>query len=238
MKKLLLPVLLLISLSSFAQPAGVDSLENLLADKSLKEITRIDVLNELAYLRRSELAVSIVYAREAMALAKRIGYEKGEAAASNAFSFYYWSKMENEKSLQYALSALRIFESLNDKKGLMDTYTLIGLTYLNLKESDKAEKYFNLSLPLSLESKNDEAIGRVYNSFGVVALARNDRKEALKLFLKAHTYLKRAENTPIKVIVLCNIGMMHRLNSDTQKAFPYLFEGLQINMEMLSACHY
>jgi signal transduction histidine kinase/DNA-binding response OmpR family regulator len=232
MKKLLLPVLLLISLSSFSQPAGVDSLENLLADKSLKETIRIDVLNELAYLKRSDLAVSIVYAREALALAKRTGYEKGEAAASNAFSFYYWSKMENEKSLKYALSALRIFESLNDKKGLTDTYTLIGLIYLNLKETDKAEKYFNLALPLSIESKNNEAIGRGYNSLGVVALARNDRKEALRLYEKALSYLQSTANTPIKVIVLCNVGMMHRLNGDTQKAFPYLFEGLQIASDL------
>jgi tetratricopeptide (TPR) repeat protein len=228
MKNLLFPILLMVCCPALAQPVVIDSLENLLTDQSLKQTARIDLLNELAYLKRTNLTVSIAHAREALALSRKMDYKKGEGAANVIISYYYFSRQENEKSMEHALSALRIFETIHDKKGLMDTYTMMGLTYLNLKEQSKAEQYMNLALTLGLELKHNEGIARAYNTLGIIKSGRQERKEALGLYSKALGYLLTDDDNPIKVLVLCNIATIHRLNYETEKSLPYLFDALQI----------
>jgi signal transduction histidine kinase/AraC-like DNA-binding protein len=227
MKKIALPLLLLISFASFSQPSVVDSLENLLADSTLQGTARIDALNELAYLKRTDVAASVALAHEAMALARKTDYKKGEGDASIALSNYHLSRLEHEKGLQYALSAMRIFEALHDKKGLMDANTMLGMLYLNFKEPEKAIQYLNLALTLAGELKNNEALARIYNTLGAIALAK-DRKEAHRLYTKALSYLLTTDSSPIKVMVLCNIGAIHRLDDDTDKSLPYLYEAQRI----------
>ena len=55
--------------------------------------------------------------------------------------------------MEHALTALRIFETIQDKKGLLDTYGMMGLTYLNLKDQTKEEGIKKREISIELISK-------------------------------------------------------------------------------------
>lgn len=223
-------VLMLISISVDGQSNIADSLNILLADKSLNESTRIDRLNGLAYrCRASDPASSIAGAREAFEAARKIDYKKGEGTASVIMGEYYWARAEYEKSLEWGLSALRISEVSGEKKGLMNSYFLLGITYNALNDTVKCDAYLDRTLALSQELKDNEMSARVYNTFGLNKYRRHQNPTlGLPFYLKALSFVQTDDNSIQKVFILGNVGSAYGYIGDGDKSLALLQEALRI----------
>jgi DNA-binding response OmpR family regulator/signal transduction histidine kinase len=222
---------LLISIFAFGQTHNsVEKLAKALEQESLGAEERIDLLNEIASTMRAADPSStqyLTYAYEALAAAKKIRYEKGEAYSNLNIGFYHLSKLTYVKSIEYGFSALYIFEQLNDKKGLMLSYLLLGKIYRNLKETDLAENYLNQSVQLAQELNDTEAIARGYSSLGLIARDRGDDKKALALLTKAMNEVENKDNH-FRINVLGNVGSIYIHGNELDKALPFLNTGLAI----------
>jgi tetratricopeptide (TPR) repeat protein len=139
MKKCLFISLFVVSNLLYANP--VDSLENVL--KTAKGDLRVKTLNELfrAYMN-SDPVKAIGYTREALTLATEIDDKKGMAASYNNLGVAYRSQGALDKSLEYYLISLRIYDKLKNKDGIATTKSNIGTIYSMKKDYGQAMKYF------------------------------------------------------------------------------------------------
>ncbi|GHN00843.1 hypothetical protein WSM22_23320 [Cytophagales bacterium WSM2-2] len=223
--KQLLFVLVCLPLATHGQ--AVDSAQNRLSTAS-----QIDEMNELAYhIRWTDREVSLKYAKLAHEASIGLNYRDGEAFALVTTGSYQLSKSAYEKSIESALSALKIFETTQNKKGLMRTYLLLGVTYRNLNGVEYAEDYLNRCLHLAQELKDNEEIARSYNSLGIIAQDQKDAAKALALFSKAMSYLP-PDNKYVKANILGNIGCLYMTSKQTEQALVYFNEALQTAGEL------
>jgi two-component system sensor histidine kinase/response regulator len=146
---------LLISVSGFSivNKAQIDSLKKLLASSlnrnAIPDTVNINRLNKLAadYFESSPDS-TLYYARESIALSRKIDYKAGIANGllQMGHADYFVGKFgEAEKELD---EAIIIYNSLKDKKGLADCYTVYGRLYNLLANYKLALKYLTRSLDI------------------------------------------------------------------------------------------
>ncbi|GHN00844.1 hypothetical protein WSM22_23330 [Cytophagales bacterium WSM2-2] len=221
-------LLLLTGNFAFSQP-GVDSLKSKLKNEKITGRERIDVLNELAYrTRKSDQKNSRATAEEALQKAVDLNYQKGEGIARLTICDLHYARAEYGKSLENAMTALLIFEKLNDKKGLVDSNSWLGTIYYSLKDREKSKEYQNKSLALAIEINYEEAIARAYNNFANLVPLGTDNRTVLDYYLKSLSYLKSRDDSHLKIILLTNLAGLYLTTDDTVKAYPVLKQALKL----------
>ena len=105
----------LISTISFSQEKKLDSIKQLLETYKKEDTTRVSMLIDLTkYYHSRDFNDGLPLAQEALALAKKIGYKRGEGYSLNSLSTFYVIKGELDKGIAYALQAKKILEEIKD----------------------------------------------------------------------------------------------------------------------------
>ena len=154
MKKIFVAIILLGSISSFAQKttANADSLKRLLA-LAKEDSVKGNLLNELAWTYLFVYADSAVhYARQGLQLAERLGYEKGKTSNAAMLMLQHrgyiqalvigLSNLGNFKeALDYGLKGVRLAQSLKDTAGLSNMYVVLIACYRDQEDYKEALAY-------------------------------------------------------------------------------------------------
>ena len=142
--------------------AIVDSLQQLLL--SAKEDERkVDLLNDLAWeykISEPEKARSIL--NNAVTLAKKLAYEKGEGQAFNNWGVVETIHGNNVEAIKHYNEALSIRQSLDDRKGVASLYNNIGNLYAEQDSFQSAITNLKQSLEIRKTLKDTNRIARVY----------------------------------------------------------------------------
>jgi len=213
-KTILLSLFILLSLNSgYAQNRIIDSLKTLLK-KEKRDTARVNLLCDLAYVFQPfKPDTSIKLGLEALSLANRIHFTKGEANSLNRIGAAYGSTGNNPKAMECFLQALRINEKIYNPEGKArnlgnlggvysaegDLHRAIGYEFQALKICEQIDKKAlsvqtltaigNLYLTLA---KYDSAM--VYAQKGYATQTKiGSGKPALSLLLMGNIYLKTAE---------------------------------------------
>ncbi len=142
----------------------------------------VDSLNNLAEnLKYTETEAFGTTALKALSLAKRINYLHGEAIALQYMASYYSLKENYQKTYEFLVKVVDVFESINDTAGLIE-YGYLHLTELmvNLKAFDDAYKYLGKASRLSSFLKNHRLQGKVMATFGYYNLTFKDYNAAFR----------------------------------------------------------
>lgn len=173
----------LVSVASFGQ--DMDSLKRIL--KSNKHDTiKLQALTDLNwYYSVSDPGKSKYYARQEVALAKKIKNQKWIAQGYNDMGISYYRMEKHDSALYYNVAALKIRKKLGDERAVASSLSKIGLMYQEQGEYLKAANYHFRTLKI-LEKLNDRTnIGHTYNNLAIVY-------ERLKNLNKAIYYAKKA----------------------------------------------
>lgn len=150
---------------------------------------RVQVLNQIAFAAsQREPETSFEYAKQALELAKKIGYKRGESAALGIIGTFYERFGDYALALEYKLQALRISEQINLRSSQARSYNAIGILYFRQKRYDKALEYYQIALKLAEEQNLSEAvavyllnIGEVYQEMGQYDKAVEYQNKSLKI---------------------------------------------------------
>lgn len=88
---------------------------------------------------------------------------------------------------------LRIFEVAkknNNKKMMAASANNIGINFIDLKNYEEAEKYFNISLNLRIEANDKFLMGQSYNNFGTLYFEKGEYEKALQCYNKGYVLRK------------------------------------------------
>lgn len=233
MKRILTVSLILCAFVSFAQNKAIDSLRTVL--KTAKEDTmRVKALNDLSYEYSLEANydAEMSFATEALDLAKKLSWKKGQAAALSNIGGAFDGKGIYAEALKYYFASLKIREEIGDKKGIAYSYNNIGTIYDATGNYTDALKNYFASLKILQEIGNKRGIGALYNNIGNAYSHQNNNIDALKNLIAG---LKtRQEIGDLEGIATSydNIGIIYLNLGNYAEASKNYFAGLKIREEM------
>ncbi|MGV3629918.1 MAG: tetratricopeptide repeat-containing sensor histidine kinase [Bacteroidota bacterium] len=184
--KISLLLFLLFSSVAFGQDA--DSLKEVL--KSNKHDTiKLQALTDLNwYYSGSDFGKSKYYAKQEVALAKKIKNQKWIAQGYNDMAIsYYW--LENyDSALYYNFQALKIREKFKDQRLIASSLSKIGLMYQELGEYLKAIDYHYRVLEIAEKLNDRQTMGHTHNNIAIVYEKLKNFKKAVRHAQKAIEY--------------------------------------------------
>ncbi len=209
-------ILLFLSFGAFANPA--DSLENAL--KTAKGDLKVKTLNELfrVYIN-SDPVKAIGYTREALTLATEIEDKKGMAASYNNLGVAYRSQGALDKSLEYYLIAMRIYENLKNQDGIATIKSNIATIYSMKKDYGQAMKYFEESHKHFMELKDQSKLIVAMNNLGSLHSELQLYEQSLKYFTQASQLSEKMGK--LYSDPLNNIGNLYYKQGNYKQAIEY-----------------
>ena len=232
MKKLTAILLLatgtLLFVSSSAQQAEIDSLENLLKTAE-EDTTKVNIMNQLfTSFSTYNYDEALKYAIEAEQLAKTAGFEKGRAQAINNQGIISFYQGDYPAALEKYNDALEIREQERDKKGIADSYHNMGVIHYYQGNYEKALDYLNKSLELREEINDKQGMANSYNFMGAILSARAIYDEALKSYQRSLEITKELNNEGEIAGVYQNIGNIYVHKGQYSQASEHYFNALKI----------
>jgi tetratricopeptide (TPR) repeat protein len=217
--------LCLLALSTVVYSGTLDSLENVL--KTAKGDLKVKTLNELfrAHIN-SDPVKAIGYTREALTLATEIDDRKGMAASYNNLGVAYRSQGALDKSLEYYLISLRIYNSLKNKDGIATTKSNIATIYSMKKDYGQAMKYFEEAYAQFSELGEEPKVIISMNNLGNLHSELQLYEQALKYYSQAAQLSEKSGK--IYSDPFNNMGNLYFKQGNYQRAVGYYEKALQL----------
>jgi len=105
----------------------------------------------------------------------------------NNIAIIYAKLEDNNKSLQYYLKALELFELLKDPYFIGNTLNNIGNIYTQIGKNDSAYFFLNKALKIEKEISNFYGLTNTYSNLGRLAFSEGRTLAALELFEKSES---------------------------------------------------
>ena len=157
---------------SFSQKGKIDSLKIELEKHKERDSIRVTILNNLADTHyRKDFDKAINYLNESEAIAKSIGYKKGEARTLHIKGIAYALNTKYTFGDQYLKDALKLYEQMNDKSGTSLVFNSLGVFYYKKRDFKKAINYYSQYSRISEEIGNSTRviIGLLFVAMSTVA---------------------------------------------------------------------
>jgi signal transduction histidine kinase len=123
--------------------------------KNKQDTTLVQLLNTKAIERELQKSTDsgLLHTRQALALSRKIHYERGEAQSMMEMAGFLNEKGDLPGSLKVTFEVLPMAGRLNDYELVAECYNILGLTYSTLKDAPKALAYYHKGLAVAMHSK-------------------------------------------------------------------------------------
>jgi len=141
-------------------------------------VDNLTLLSKIALLKE-EYEMAAIQAKKAIAIAKEINYETGEAEAYTNLSRNYIANNKLDSAVLVLTTALAIRNKAGNDRKLFDIYNKLGDIFLYKKAYKKSLEYTTLSLAIADEMNILPAKAIAYKNFALTYRAMGDYKKAL-----------------------------------------------------------
>jgi adenylate cyclase len=218
------------SLDSIAQKEGQALIDSLLPmlEKATDDTQKVITFNMLSYnypyINPDE---GLKYGRQGLALAEKLSWTEGMAAAYYALGGNYANKADYAQALEYEYKALKIYEQLNNKPKRALLLQNIGIVYHTSRNQEKALEYDNRSLKLYDELGNRMEIAAVYSNMANVYYTLRNMEKVLEYNLKSLHLYEELGDLHGTARLQGNIANFFAEQGEYSKAMPYYFDALR-----------
>lgn len=212
---------------SYAQKA--DSLTTLL-QQTKTDSARTLLLSLLADdLTRSDPQKAFETARAGVALAKRIGYEKGLFENYFSLAAAFQGQALFDSAIVYFHKAHSIALRRRDVNGQSEVCSGLGHSYMRKFQMDSSRFYLDKGLALAKGVSNHRVEAGIYNNYGNVFLEESNFQKALDYFVKAaKLYENPVADDYGQCIALSNIGNIEYRLENYSRALDYARQSMAI----------
>jgi len=141
-----------------------------------------------------------------------------------------YRKNDPEQALKYSDQALRLSEKIDFKKGIGNTYLMIGAVYFDLGNYQKALEYYSKSLTIRESLSDKNGIAQSLNNIGDVYINQSNYEKALKYYLQSLVICESIGNK--KLMKLNNIAASYYYLGDYENALKYYIKALKMFEEL------
>ncbi len=149
-----------------------------------------------------------------------LNYNFGSGRLYSQLATAYIAQSEYDNFRKAEISAIKLFEEINNEKELLREYGIFGY-HLRRTNLERSKYYMRLAIKLGEELTSDELRG-IYDNYGVVLEFANEIDSSRYFFEKA-LKLKYAVNDSIGIPYgLNHLAESYALTGNMDKAFTYL----------------
>ncbi len=141
-------------------------------------------------------------------------------------------RINQDTSIIYANSAIKLGKEINFYKGVANSYRQIAIVYYIKGEYDKAINNFEKSLITWEEAGDISGVGRAHNNIGIIYFNIGQYDKALENYLKASEILSQINDIDGLARAYNNIANLYNYQSNYPLALVYSFESLKIHEEL------
>ena len=197
--------------NSYAQTNARDSLKQLL-QKEKTDTGRVLLLADLSFeYLESKPDTTMILALEALSLARRIGFLKGEAISLNRVGNAYHVLGNYPKAMEKNLQALKINEKINNQEGVASNYNNIGLIHSQQEDYRQALYFFFKAKDLAENLSNKKSVSIHLTNIG-------ETYYFLKNYDSARLFSQQANNIATGIQYFRMIGNSFRIMGDINSA--------------------
>jgi diguanylate cyclase (GGDEF)-like protein len=164
----------------------------------------------------------------ALVMSRSEGLRYLEAKALLGRAFAYRVKSDVSNLLDSSLTALEIFEQLDDKDGSMRSMNLAGVAYFYSSFYEEAMRLFLNSLELSRNLKDRFLESSILNNIAEVYRETLSYTKALEYYKEAADICDAEDFDLNKAVILGNIGDIHLRETRYQQALEYFYSSRAI----------
>jgi tetratricopeptide (TPR) repeat protein len=238
-KKLIpVPVAIFFSLflnsSCVAQKQGrlkIDSLFSILSgrDDTNRVNGLVNLASEYYYVYPDSM---IILGEQALNLAVKINFKKGEGNADAVLGVGYWAKGDNETALDNCLKSLQIREAIGDKRSLGNSYDNLGLVYSASGENYKALENYMKALKICEEFNDKPGVAHSYHSIATVLNSMGNYDESLKYHLQCLKIRQELNDKRGLAYSYNSLGIFFRDRGNNKKAIENYTACLNIYQDL------
>jgi len=225
---LFLALLLAVNNRVDAQIKQADSLKLLIRnanDDSLKVNTLIDISGSLL---RVDTKEALRYANEALALAEKLDFVRGQAYALKSIGMSYYFQGNYIETLLFWQQSLSAFQTIGDKLGIANMLNNLGAVNFNEGDDEKAIQYYLESLRVSEEIGDKLRIATALVNIGAVYYnKKGTHYMALEYYLKALPLSEELGDNDAIGTSAVNMGEIYLARGDDKSALIYFEKALE-----------
>lgn len=171
-------------------------------------------------------------AKEFLVFAKNKNLVSQQASALNILGVITRGKGNYKEALDYQLSSLKIYDSLNLKKDIAILYNNIGVTHMYNGVNTEAIKNYTKALDIATEIKDDNTKNLALNNLGIIYCYEENFEEGIKYF-KQSLLIEQKQNNK-KGLSECynNIGGAYYYMQKMDSSIHYFEKSLSIEKEL------
>ena len=163
--------------------------------------------------------------------ARKISYEKGVADSYSKLSLAYSYQGVYDKSAQYGLEAVKLYEKLGLKDQVAYRYAELGYS-MKYRDIEKALTYMRKGKSVAEQKQLDSVLKDIYNNYGVLKEIQNQLDSALYFYNKG-LKIKEKQNDTIGIpYSISNIAGVYGLQKEYEKSKEYFNQSLQARLQM------
>jgi two-component system NarL family sensor kinase len=233
LKKILIIVLLITTVNSFAQKNKhiLDSIEHVIPNQS--DSAKVKSYSELTWQYRSVNRVkAIYYGNKGISLAKKINYKEGLAQVYNDLGIIYYDIEKYDTAIHLYNEAMVIRRMLNDDLGIAKLYNKIGIIYQ--RQGKFSDALYNQQNALSLFEKTNYLIGISYslNNIGILQQNLGRYNEALVYHTQSITIKEKLKDKAGLLQSYINIANIYKIKNENLKAEEYYLKAVLLAREL------
>lgn len=172
-----------LGLVAAAQNRSIDSLMTALHRNEVRDTTRVNLLNEIAFqYYYSSPTQTLNFAVEAQELSVQIGYAKGVATSYRHMGLAFWLQAMFSDALESFYKGLHIADSLGEETIKADIIGNIGLVQNGVSQYSEALKSFESSFQIHKELGNKARMAVMMNNIGDCYFNLRQFNDALKAY--------------------------------------------------------
>jgi len=130
-----------------------------------------------------------------------------------------------DKGIRLVFEALRNFEKHNTEEGIVGSYNLLGVFYLNYAKYELALKFFLKGLDILEVSSNPDMKQKLFNNVGEIYKETNEYDKAHEYYQKALDANCSEKDNEVAAVITMNIGNLFYLENKYDLAEAYYKEG-------------
>lgn len=140
-----------------------------------------DLLNNIGIVYQEQGQYEQALASHNEALSLRSGDNNRTATSYSNLGNVYKKLGKNELAKEYYEKALSLFDSISDKRGLLQSYNNLGELYYGQKEYDKSERYLDAAVKLAQETGLKVQLRQAYEYLAFIYAHRRQFEKAYQV---------------------------------------------------------
>jgi len=206
-----------------------DSLKILLHN-SQNDTAKVNLFNSLALdIFHTELDTAILYADNAIALAKGLKFVKGEARGYHVKGRILLEQARNKDCVQYFQRALGLYEGLDGVANLVgDSRLSLGRAYDLTGDYFNSLDQFQKSINAYRSVSNSKGAANSLVNIGIIHDRMKDHVTALNYYKQAETEYKKIKDSTGLVYIYNNIGYIDYQLEDYESAITNYSLGIDL----------